>query len=99
MTAEKEFKRENGDTIKVVAFLELDLLKGTCGGGMCYVIKTYQKLNGENKFKEVECFKHGYFWFNQKNQKCGIIATVSEINEVKHLLIDQLRETIADKID
>lgn len=78
MTAEKEFKRENGDTIKIVASL---FIYGNQTNWSCQV---WIKQHGKRKYR---------FETNQNS------ATASEINEVKHLLIEKLRETITDKID
>lgn len=78
MTAEKEFKRENGDTIKVVASLFVYSYHPD------WDCKIWIKHKGKRKYR---------FAINQN------IATLSEINEVKHLLMDKIRETITDKVD
>lgn len=78
MTSEKEFKRENGDTIKVVVSL---FVYSHYPDWCCQV---WIKHKGKRKYRLA---------INQNS------AELSEINEVKNILIDKLRETITDKID
>lgn len=98
MTAEKEFKRDNGDAVKIITTLHASRYDNCCD----WRVNVYIKLSDKHVFAELhhdfDDFDMDSYW-HIKSEKMLNYVTLSEITEVKHLLMDKIRETITDKVD
>lgn len=99
MKAEKEFKRENGDIIK----LRVILVSTRFMGDFRWEIDLWKKEYRKRKFSRIDCHnRYGYLKFPQggkerEDYRLWLIlshVSIEEIQEVKMMIVEQIKESI-----
>lgn len=98
MRAEKDFKRENGDTIK----LSISLCMGLYGDDFVWKIYLYKRTYGKIKFFKIDCeddyaYRRLPLGKERTDYRMRLIlshVSIEEIREVKMMIVEQIKESI-----
>lgn len=98
MKAEKEFKRDNGDTIK----LSISPYMGLYGDDFEWKIYLYKRKHRKRKFFNIDCnddytYRKLPLGKERTDYRMRFIlshVSIEEIREVKMMIVEQIKESI-----